>query len=288
MVYRVYVEKKPGFDHEASSLLEELRDFLRIEGLKRVRVINRYDVEDIDPALFEAAVPTIFSEPPLDQVLEHLPQDADCVLASEYLPGQFDQRADSAAQCVQLMAQCDRPTVRTAQVYLFYGQVDREQMEAIKKHLINPVEKREASLDRVQTLRMAYDRPETVPTLTGFTALDAQGLAGMIRQYGLAMDQADIAFCQRYFQGEKRDPTLTELRMIDTYWSDHCRHTTFLTHIDQVRFEDADVEAAYHRYQLERQALGRGDRPVTLMDLATIGAKALKAKGLLNDLDESE
>ena len=116
MVYRVYVEKKPGFDHEASSLLEELRDFLRIEGLKRVRVINRYDVEDIDPALFEAAVPTIFSEPPLDQVLEHLPQDADCVLASEYLPGQFDQRADSAAQCVQLMAQCDRPTVRTAQV----------------------------------------------------------------------------------------------------------------------------------------------------------------------------
>ncbi len=288
MVYRVYVEKKPGFDHEASSLLEELRDFLRIEGLKRVRVINRYDVEDIDPALFEAAVPTIFSEPPLDQVLEHLPQDADCVLASEYLPGQFDQRADSAAQCVQLMAQCDRPTVRTAQVYLFYGQVDRDQMAAIKKHLINPVEKREASLDRVQTLRMAYDRPETVPTLTGFTALDAQGLAGMIRQYGLAMDQADIAFCQRYFQGEKRDPTLTELRMIDTYWSDHCRHTTFLTHIDQVRFEDADVEAAYRRYQLERQALGRGDRPVTLMDLATIGAKALKAKGLLNDLDESE
>ena len=288
MVYRLYVEKKPGFDHEAGSLLRELRDFLRVEGLERLRIINRYDVEDIDPAVFQAAVPTVFSEPPLDTVLEHLPQDADVVLASEYLPGQFDQRADSAAQCVQLMAQCERPTVRTAQVYLLYGEIAPSQLAAIEKHLINPVEKRQASLDRADTLKATYDHPQTVPTLCGFTALDDEGLAGMISRYGLAMDKADIAFCQRYFQSEKRDPTLTELRMIDTYWSDHCRHTTFLTHIDQLRFDDPDVERAYRRYQDERAYLGRADRPVTFMDLATIGAKALKEKGMLADLDESE
>ncbi len=287
MVYRVYAEKKPGFDHEAAALYEELKSFLGIEGLEGVRILNRYDVENIDEALFEKAVSNVFSEPMVDNVTYALPEYTGVIFAAEYLPGQFDQRADSAAQCIQLLKQVERPDVRTATVYILAGSLSAADIEAVKKHVINPVERREASLDEVATLKTAYAIPTTVETMTGFIDYTPDQLNDFIRQYGLAMDAADIAFCQTYFKGEHRDPTLTEIRMIDTYWSDHCRHTTFLTELGDVTFEDQDVEAAYKRYLAVRGELNR-TKPVCLMDIATIGAKYLKEKGVLTDLDESE
>ncbi|MGX8705556.1 MAG: AIR synthase-related protein, partial [bacterium] len=287
MVYRVYVEKKPGFDHEASALFGELKSFLGIKGLTGVRILNRYDVENLDAALFEQAVPNVFSEPMVDTVTRELPDYTGTIFAAEYLPGQFDQRADSAAQCIQLLQQVERPDVHTATVYILEGELSEQDIAAVKRHVINPVERREASLSPVETLKTAFAIPETVETLTGFIGLNDAELRDFIKKYGLAMDAADIAFCQRYFQSEHRDPTLTEIRMIDTYWSDHCRHTTFLTELGDVTFEDADVEAAYRRYLSLRGEIGR-TKPICLMDIATIGAKVLKARGLLNDLDESE
>ena len=287
MVYRVYAEKKPGFDHEAAALYDELKSFLGIEGLTGVRILNRYDVENIDAALFEKAVSNVFSEPMVDNVTYALPEYTGVIFAAEYLPGQFDQRADSAAQCIQLLEQVERPDVRTATVYILAGELTTADIEAVKKHVINPVERREASLDEVETLKTAYAIPTTVETMTGFIGYTEAQLGDFIKKYGLAMDAADIAFCQTYFKGEHRDPTLTEIRMIDTYWSDHCRHTTFLTELGDVSFEDKDVEAAYRRYLAVRGELNR-TKPVCLMDIATIGAKYLKAKGILTDLDESE
>ncbi len=288
MVYRVYVEKKPGFDVEAQALRRDLTAFLGVEGLEKLRLINRYDVEGVDQALFERGVATVFSEPQLDEAFFDLPNGGAAAFAVEYLPGQFDQRADSAAQCMQLLSQREKPLVRTARVYLLYGALSEETVGRIKKYVINPVESREASLAPVKTLAMPVEAPARVRMLTGFTALDEGGLSALRRELALAMDEADLAFCRDYFRTEKRDPTLTELRVIDTYWSDHCRHTTFLTHLTDVTFDDPDTEKAYRRYLEERAALGRASKPVTLMDIATIGAKALKAKGLLTDLDESE
>ena len=287
MVYRVFVEKRPGFDHEAHATLKDIRSFLRIPQLTGLRLLNRYDVEGLDENLFRKSIPTVFSEPQADQVYDALPEGGDWVLAAEYLPGQFDQRADSASQCIQLAYGCDRPLIRTAVVYVFTGEISDGQKAAIRNYLINPVEKREASLDTVDTLKMQYDLPETVATLTGFIDANEETLRGMLKQYGLAMDFNDLAFCQQYFRSEHRDPTMTELRVIDTYWSDHCRHTTFLTELTNVSFEDADVEAAWQRYQAARVEIGR-TKPVTLMDVGTIGAKVLKARGELTDLDESE
>ena len=287
MVYRIYVEKKPGFDHEAAALYGELKSFLGIRGLMGVRILNRYDVENIDEALFEQAVSNVFSEPMVDTATRDMPEYTGAVFAAEYLPGQFDQRADSAAQCIQLMARCERPDVRTATVYILEGVLTEADVARVKQHVINPVERREAALSPVDTLKTAFDIPETVETMTGFIGLSADELRSFIRQYGLAMDAADIAFCQAYFKSENRNPTLTEIRMVDTYWSDHCRHTTFLTELGEVTFEDDDVARAYRRYLDVRDALGR-KKPVCLMDIATIGAKYLKEKGVLTDLDESE
>ncbi len=287
MVYRVYAEKKPGCDHEAAALYEELKSFLGIGGLTGVRILNRYDVENIDPALFEQAVSNVFSEPMVDNVYREMPEYTGAIFAAEYLPGQFDQRADSAAQCVQLLAQCERPDVRTATVFILAGDLTAGDIERVKKHVINPVERREASLAPVDTLKTAYAIPTTVQTMEGFIDYTPAQLQDFIKRYGLAMDAADIAFCQTYFRGERRDPTLTEIRMIDTYWSDHCRHTTFLTELGDVTFEDADVAAAWRRYLAARDEVNRV-KPVCLMDIATIGAKVLKARGLLTDLDESE
>jgi phosphoribosylformylglycinamidine synthase len=288
MVYRVYVEKKPGFDVEAQALKRDFSDFLGIEGLTSLRLLNRYDVEGIDWALFEKCVRTVFSEPQTDEAAFDLPHGDATVFAVEYLPGQFDQRADSAAQCVQLASQQERPVVRTARVYLLTGALSEEAIGKIKKYVINPVESREASLAPVGTLQMPVDAPERVEVLSGFRDLDEGGRAALLKELSLAMDAADLKFCQDYFRGEHRDPTLTELRVIDTYWSDHCRHTTFLTHLTDVAFDDPDAKAAYQRYLAARKELGRDRKPVTLMDIATIGAQVLKAKGLLNDLDESE
>ena len=229
MVYRIYVEKMPGYDHEASALKNELQSFLGIKGLESLRVLNRYDVENIEENVYRQAIAGVFSEPQVDTTCEELPEGADYVLATEYLPGQFDQRADSAAQCIQLMAQCERPIVRTATVYLMNGSLSDEDIAKIRTHVINPVERREASLEKYDSLKAEYELPETVPTIHGFKDMDDETLFGLIKEYALAMDKADIAFCREYFKGIDRDPTLTEVRMLDTYWSDHCRHTTFLT-----------------------------------------------------------
>ncbi len=287
MVYRIYVEKKKGLDNEAKSLRYDIRHILQIKSLEDVRVINRYDVENIDEALFDYSKKTVFSEPQLDIIYDELPEESATVFAVEYLPGQFDQRADSAAQCIQIISKGERPTVRAAKVYLLYGSVSADELEQIKKYVINPVESREASLATVETLKVDYEIPTTVETLDGFNDLDADGLASFVKSYGLAMDNDDIAFCQSYFKSENRNPTITEIRMIDTYWSDHCRHTTFLTTIDKVTFEDELLQAAYEDYIKTREFLGR-TKPQNLMDIGTLAAKYLKKIGKLQKLDESE
>ncbi|HIS04548.1 MAG TPA: phosphoribosylformylglycinamidine synthase [Candidatus Fimenecus stercoravium] len=287
MVYRIYVEKKKQFADEAAALLSDIRTLLMIDTVTDLRLFNRYDVENIDEDLFKACEKTVFSEPQLDNTYAHLPQCDGTVFAVEFLPGQFDQRADSCAQCIQIVSQGEKPTVRTAKVYMLFGKITPAQLAAVKKYVINPVESREASLDRADTLQIPYTVPTEVETLTGFTSLSEKELADFVQKYALAMDNADIAFCQDYFKSEHRDPTITEIRMIDTYWSDHCRHTTFLTTIDGVEIDDPTVQAAYDRYIAIRKALGR-TKPQNLMDLATIGARYLKHTGQLKNLDESD
>ncbi|MDD6275703.1 MAG: phosphoribosylformylglycinamidine synthase, partial [Clostridia bacterium] len=288
MVYRIYVEKKDGLANEAKSLRYDIRHILQIKALENVRIINRYDVENIDSDLFEYAKKTVFSEPQLDDIYDELPlTDGAVVFAVEFLPGQFDQRADSAAQCIQIISKGERPTVRAAKVYILYGNLSDDELAQIKKYVINPVEAREASLDRVETLKTEYKIPDSVEVLDGFNKLDENGLADFVRNYGLAMDNDDIAFCQAYFKSENRNPTITEIRMIDTYWSDHCRHTTFLTTIDSVKFEDELLQNAYDDYIKTREFLGR-TKPQNLMDIGTLACKYLKKIGKLDKLDESE
>ncbi len=289
-VYRVYVEKKPEYAVEAKGVFSDCKTALQLDALRDVRILNRYDVEGITEEVLAAALPTVFSEPPVDVTYGELPDTgADTVFASEYLPGQFDQRADSCEQCIQLMTQGERPTVRTARIYLIFGKLTAEQLTALKRYLINPVESREASLDTVDSLAQIHDIPTTVKTLEGFTKLSKDELADFIAEYGLAMDLDDILFCQQYFGvTEHRDPTITEIRMIDTYWSDHCRHTTFSTHIHNITIEDKDIEETYNTYLDAKQQLHRENKPMTLMEMATIAARKLKADGKLTDLDESE
>ena len=287
MVYRIFTEKKKELAAEARALLNDINTLLQIKSVTSLRVINRYDAENITKELFDYAVNTVFSEPQLDITYSELENDGAAVFAVEYLPGQFDQRADSAAQCIQLISKGDRPLIRTAKVYMLYGDITADELKAIKKYVINPVEAREAALEKPQTLVLKYNIPESVATLDGFTALDNKGLADFVSKYGLAMDTDDIKFCQDYFKSEHRDPTMTEIRMIDTYWSDHCRHTTFLTHIDGAVFEDELLQSAYNDYLAMRKELGR-TKPVCLMDIATVAVKYLKSKGCLEKLDESE
>ncbi len=287
MVYRVFVEKKAGLDNEARALLSDIQSLLGITKLVNLRIFNRYDVENISAELFDYSRNTVFSEPQLDNATESIDLSDATVFAVEFLPGQFDQRADSAAQCIQIISQGDRPTVRTAKVYALYGNLTADEVAEIKKYVINPVEAREASLDKPKTLETEYDIPTTVQTLDGFIELDKNGLAAFIKQYGLAMDLDDISFCQQYFAKEGRNPTITEIRMIDTYWSDHCRHTTFQTIIDSVVFEDKLLQDTYNEYLAIREKLGR-TKPICLMDIATLAVKHLKKEGKLDKLDESE
>ena len=293
MVRRIYVEKKPGLRQEAQSLLRELRSVVGVSALEDLRLLNRYDVEGLEEAAFRRAVGTVFSEPQVDTATAALPA-GDCVaFGVEPLPGQFDQRADSAAQCIQLMTQGDRPTVRAAKVYLLFGPLTAADVEAVKRYVINPVECREASLDLPERLTAEAAAPADVETVSGFTALDRARLEALLARLGLAMDLEDLTFLQAYFRDtERRDPTLTEVRVVDTYWSDHCRHTTFSTHLDAVDIGAPAVKAAYQRY-LDARVEVYGEekaakRPQTLMDIATIGTKTLKKRGLLPELDESE
>lgn len=297
MVNRIFVEKRSDLAQEAKSLLQDLKSLLGLSTLTGLRLLNRYDVEGLDSAAFEQACQTVFSEPQTDLLSKVLPLNEDeqtalstgdaHVFAVEYLPGQFDQRADSAAQCIQLLTQGTRPLVRSAKVYLFTGQLTSEELDKLKQYLINPVEAREASMALPECLAIPYEASRPIPYLDGFLSLNSEGLETLRRDYGLAMDQDDLLFCQRYFLEEGRDPSETELRLIDTYWSDHCRHTTFLTQLDEVRFDDPELEAVYKSYLADRQSIG-AKKPVSLMDLATTAGKVLKKKGLLDHLDESD
>ena len=287
MVYRVYVEKRAPYDEEAQRALEEFNALPGVSGLTGLRLLNRYDVEGVDAALFEKCLPVVFSEPQVDDVFYELPE-SDAVFAVEYLPGQFDQRADSCAECIQLISGAERPSVLSAKVYLLYGEVDEAALAAVKHSVINPVESREAALAARETLAADYPEPPDVKRVEGFTKLDRAGLEALIAEMGLAMDADDAEFCRAYFERAGRDPSVTELRVLDTYWSDHCRHTTFGTIIDEAQLEDIEVRESYENYLRIRRELGRESKPVTLMDLATIGAKYLKHTGALRALDESE
>ena len=295
-VFRCYVEKKPGFDVEAQKVFHELRDQLGIQGLTGLRLLNRYDAEGLDYPVYLSAKNTVFAEPQVDEIYdEALPklEGEHHILAVEALPGQYDQRADSCAQCIMLLAGVERPTVKNARVYVLFGQLCQEDLDKIRGYLINPVECREAVMDKPATLAQDYSAPAPVAVLEGFTGLDEDGLARLLSDYGLAMDLADLKFLQAYFRDEEhRDPTITEVRVVDTYWSDHCRHTTFGTHIDSVEILDEDVAKAYQQY-LDARVEVYGEekaaaRPQTLMDMGTIAAKVLKKRGVLKHLDESE
>ncbi len=286
MVYRVYVEKKAGFDLEAQTLLKEVREFLGLGRVERIRILNRYEAEEVDPALFLRAVRTVFSEPQTDVASEFADLAGARVFAAEYLPGQFDQRADSAAQCIQLLSMGTRPTVHSAKLYAVYGKVTEDDLAAIKRYVINPVERREASFALPETLQINHPVPADVEILTGFSELPDEALPSFCAERGLAMDPEDLKLCRDHFKLEMRDPTLTELRVIDTYWSDHCRHTTFLTTIDNVHFEDRVLEKSYMEYLSAREELGR-EGPVNLMEIATIACKLLRERGMLENLDES-
>jgi len=293
LVYRVYVEKKPELANEAKALLNDARNLLGIAGIDNVRLLNCYDAENITSELFDYAKQTVFSEPQIDIVTDTCDMGEAVVFAVEPLPGQFDQRADSAAQCIQIISQGERPIIHASKVYALYGKLTEEEITAIKKHVINPVECREADMALPETLVVEYAIPQSVATVDGFISLDEQGLSALLEKLGLAMDLDDLKFLQNYFRNEeKRDPTITEIRVVDTYWSDHCRHTTFSTIIDEVKIEDDAVAEAYKRYLAARvEVYGEekaAKRPQTLMDIATIGAKTLKKRGMLPELDESE
>ncbi len=294
-VRRIYVEKKPGFDIEAQGVLEDLRENLSLDGLTGVRVINRYDISGMDDDEYAKSRGLIFSEPPVDHAYdEEIDISADAkVFAVEYLPGQFDQRAASAEECVSILTGKDRPSVRSAKLYILSGNVSDEEVERVKSYVINPVESREASLEKPATLEMDITMPEDVRTVDGFIDMNDDELSNMIASMGFAMDLDDLNFCKEYFKNtEHRNPTVTELRMIDTYWSDHCRHTTFSTRINDVRVPDgkyADaINAAFEEYKQAKAELYAPDRDMCLMNMATIIVKQLKKQGYLKEIDESE
>ncbi len=291
---RIFVEKKPGFDVEAQGLLSDLRENLAMDNLLNVRIVNRYDIEGISEAEYAAAKPLVFSEPPVDFAYDETltVSDDETIIATEYLPGQYDQRADSAAVCVQIITQGQKPTVRVAKLVILKGAITPEDKEKITKYYINPVDSRVASLEKPATLIEQAAAPEDVKPVQGFITADSAALSALASEMGFAMDMDDLYFCQKYFRDEeKRDPTYTEMRVIDTYWSDHCRHTTFGTIIDNVDIDDGftALKESYEAYLASRERLYVGKhKNLCLMDIATIAAKDLKSRGLLQGLDESE
>ncbi|HHW30139.1 MAG TPA: phosphoribosylformylglycinamidine synthase [Clostridiaceae bacterium] len=295
-VRRIFVEKKQGFNIEAQKLYNDLRENLGIIGLESVRVINRYDIEGMDDNEFEASKNTVFSEPQVDIIYnEQLEISPDSrVIAIEYLPGQYDQRADSAAQCVQILTCGEKPEIKVAKIIILEGCISDDEYENIKKYCINPVESREASLEKPLTLKTKIKKPEDVKEIKNFINMSNEELQKYMNEAGFAMSIEDLRFCQSYFRDvEKRNPTVTEMKVIDTYWSDHCRHTTFLTKIEKVKFEDGYasdvVKSVYGDYLESRNFVYKDkDRDITLMDLATIAMKEMKKRGMLKDLDESE
>jgi phosphoribosylformylglycinamidine synthase len=296
IVRRIFVEKKKGFDIEANGLFRDLKKNLKLGGLKSVRIINRYDVEGVSDGEYDAARKIIFSEPPVDSVYDEKMDlgDNSKLIAIEYLPGQYDQRADSASQCIQILTEGERPEIKVAKLIVLEGQVSEEECLRVKSYCINPVECQEAKLDKPSTLDVDVLMPDDVKELNGFIDMDDSLLMGLMNEMGLAMSFEDLKFCRQYFKNEeKRNPTFTEIRVIDTYWSDHCRHTTFLTEIKNIDIEKGiyteAIEKAYKTYMESRSYVyENGNKDVCLMDIATIAMKEFKKKGLLEDLDVSD
>lgn len=296
MVRRIFVEKKRGFDVEAQGLCNDIRENLGISSLESVRILNRYDMDGLDDELYKKSVHEVFSEPAIDSVYEEEVNlsDANFIFATEYLPGQYDQRADSAAQCIQLISMGNKPEVAFARVVALYGNITEEQYSAIKAYCINPVDSQQASPKKPEKLGIEAEIPDDVPVIEGFREMDEDALKKFHKEMGFAMSIADLIFVREHYNNDvHRDPTLTELKVIDTYWSDHCRHTTFSTKITDVDFGDSSygkiVKKAYERYlEIRNQVYGERDKDITLMDLAVIGTKYIKQLGLAEDLDESE
>ncbi len=291
MVYRLFVEKKKGFDVEAAHLKGDLSGNLGIKGIESLRILRRYDISGLTENELEMTASTVFCEPNLDEVyLYEMPKASGHVFACAYLPGQYDQRADSAAQCVQMITLGERPIIRCANVYVLDGSLSKDDIDKIKSYLINPVESCEVSLEKPETLSEQMPVPADVAIIKGFTDMDDEQIANMIAQRGMAMTAADLVCVRDHFRAEGRNPSETEIKVIDTYWSDHCRHTTFLTELTDVTFGDEAglIKAAFDEYLAARKEAGRENRPVSLMDIATISPKIMKARGLAKDLDESE
>ncbi|MGI6054823.1 MAG: phosphoribosylformylglycinamidine synthase, partial [Clostridium sp.] len=296
-VRRIFVEKKPEFAVRAGELAEEIRSYLGIDTISGVRVLIRYDIEDVSEEAYREALITIFSEPPVDYVYEETfpMKEGDTVFTVEYLPGQFDQRADSAEQCVKLLSEEENPVIRSATTYVISGQLTAEQIEGIKSLCINPVDSRENNSEKPETLVTVFEQPEDVKIFDGFCACSEAELKELYDSLNLAMTFRDFQHIQNYFgKEENRDPSVTEIRVLDTYWSDHCRHTTFQTELKDVTFTKGDynepLEASYHQYLTDREEIykGRDDKYVCLMDLAVMAMKKLRREGKLEDLEESE
>ncbi len=292
-VKRIYVKKKEPFNGEAKALLADFQENLSIKTLKNVIILNRYDVQGVTEEIFEQAKNTVFSEPQVDEcyVEEYPFEKQDCVFGVEYLPGQFDQRATALEECLQILAGGNRPLARTAKIYVLQGEITEQEAEKIKNYMINQVDSKECLLEKPENLEQKAEVPEDVAIVTGFTEMTKQDAEKFYQKYGFAMDFADLEFCQKYFrEEEKRDPTLTEMKMIDTYWSDHCRHTTFLTKLDVLDIKWDLLQKVYEDYLKARDTVyeNRKAKDICLMDIATIAAKELKKAGYLKELDESE
>ena len=296
-VKRIFVEKKTPYAVKAKELKSEIAGYLGIEGVTEVRVFHRYDVENISPDIFEIACGKVFSEPPVD-ILYHetieVPQDGN-VFSVEYLPGQFDQRADSALQCIQFLKEDEDPIIKTAVTYLIEGNITPEEFEKIKSYCINPVDSRESQMEKPKTLVTSYDEPRAVKIMEGFLNLESEERKALHESLGLAMTLQDLEHIQEYFrEEEKRDPSITEIRVLDTYWSDHCRHTTFSTELKEIEFEDGyyrtPMETTYQSYLDTREEIfeGREDKYICLMDLALMAMRKLREEGKLADMEESD
>ncbi len=296
-IKRIYVEKKTPYAVRAMELRRELRSYLGMKGLDTVRVLIRYDIENVSEETYKKALGTVFSEPPLDQLYEEsfVSEETDIIFTVEYLPGQFDQRADSAEQCVKLLNEKEEPVIRSATTYVLSGDVSGEEVERIKSYCINPVDSREAGEKKPMTLVTKFEEPDEVSILEGFVELSEEELIKLYEALSLAMTCQDFKHIQNYFKvEEKRDPSITEIRVLDTYWSDHCRHTTFLTELTDIQIEEGyytePIKAAYQSYLMEREKLyvGRDDKYVSLMDIALLAMKKLRADGKLEDMEVSD
>ncbi|MBV1758245.1 MAG: phosphoribosylformylglycinamidine synthase, partial [Dethiosulfatibacter sp.] len=293
-VKRVYVEKKPGFDVEGQHLLNDLINNLNIANITKVKIINRYDVSNISDDLFQKSIYSVFSESNQDFAYINKIELGKFAFGVEYLPGQYDQRADSAAQCVQILSSGDRPLIKYAKIIDLYGDLDFDDLEKIKNYYINPVDSREASLEMPISLEEIYPEAPDIHIIEGFIHLPEKEIASLRVVKGYAMSSKDLIFCQQYFRDkENRNPTVTELKVIDTYWSDHCRHTTFLTRFNQVSFEEGnvakEVQKSYHDYlDIRGIVYENRSKDQCLMDIAILGMKYLKKTGKLDDLEESD